>query len=89
MLSHRLRTVSPALFGAAASAGLLAAHGSGPREHAEAKAALQPPGMLMMGTGEYTTGFVHGKGADSDKSQGVVGLVCLDLMSKGKINRWV
>jgi len=41
----------------------------------------------MMGTGEYTTGFVDGKGADSDKSQGVVGLVCLDLMEKGKISR--
>jgi D-galacturonate reductase len=41
----------------------------------------------MMGTGEYTTGYVGGKGADSDKSQGVVGLVCLDLMDKGKISR--
>ena len=50
-------------------------------------AAPAKPGVLMMGTGEYTTGYVGGKGADSDKSQGVVGLVCLDLMQKGKINR--
>ena len=51
---------------------------------AEAHAATKPtpPGVLMMGTGEYTTGYVGGKGADSDKSQGVVGLVCLDLMQK-------
>lgn len=41
----------------------------------------------MMGTGEYTTGFVGGKAADSDKSTGVVGLVCLDLRSRGKLSR--
>ena len=86
MMSHRLRAVSPSLLGAVTTCGFLTAlttqHGE-----AEAKAALKPPGVLMMGTGEYTTGFVGGKGADSDKSQGVVGLVCLDLMDKGKINR--
>lgn len=47
----------------------------------------QPPGCLMVGTGEYVTGFVDGKGADSDKSTGVLGLVCLDLRSRGKIGR--
>jgi len=41
----------------------------------------------MAGTGEYVTGFVGGKGADSDKSTGVLGLVCLDLRSRGKIDR--
>ena len=86
MLAHRLRAASPALLGAATVAGFLAARAD-QRHEAEAKAALTPPGVLMMGTGEYTTGFVGGKGADSDKSQGVVGLVCLDLMDKGKINR--
>jgi len=45
------------------------------------------PGCLMVGTGEYVTGFVGGKGADSDKSTGVLGLVCLDLRSRGKIDR--
>jgi len=45
------------------------------------------PGCLMVGTGEYVTGFVGGKGADSDKSTGVLGLVCLDLRSRGKIGR--
>ena len=84
MLSHRLRSVSPALLGAVTTGGFLTAVASR-RDEAEAKAALKPPGVLMMGTGEYTTGFVGGKGADSDKSQGVVGLVCLDLMDKGKI----
>ena len=26
--------------------------------------------VLMIGTGEYTTGYVHGKGSQSDKSKG-------------------
>ena len=41
--------------------------------------ASDPPGCLMMGTGEYTTGFVGGEASKSDKSTGVVGIVCLDL----------
>lgn len=41
----------------------------------------------MLGTGEYTTGFVGGKASDSDKSTGVVGLVCLDLRERGKLGR--
>jgi D-galacturonate reductase len=53
---------------------------------AEGKARA-PPGCLMAGTGEYVTGFVGGKGADSDKSTGVLGLVCLDLRKRGKIDR--
>ena len=32
-----------------------------------------------MGTGENTTGFVGGEASKSDKSTGVVGIVCLDL----------
>ena len=38
----------------------------------------------MLGTGEYTTGYVDGKGADSDKSAGVVALCMLDLQLRGK-----
>merc|ERR1719203_2736444 len=64
------------------------------RKHAPAEAEgwfgggkPKPPGCLMAGTGEYVTGFVGGKGADSDKSTGVLGLVCLDLKSRGKIDR--
>lgn len=26
--------------------------------------------VLMIGSGEYTTGYVHGKGSQSDKSKG-------------------
>lgn len=26
--------------------------------------------VLMIGTGEYTTGYVHGKASQSDKSKG-------------------
>ena len=57
MLAHRLRAASPALLSAATVAGFLAARAD-QRHEAEAKAALTPPGVLMMGTGEYTTGFV-------------------------------
>lgn len=48
-----------------------------------------PPGLdvLMIGTGEYTTGFVGGTASDSDKGAGVVALVMFDLRSRGKINR--
>ena len=40
----------------------------------------------MVGTGEYTTGWV-GKKSDSDKSTGVVALVMLDLKQRGKVGR--
>lgn len=43
--------------------------------------------VLMVGTGEYTTGYVHGAPADSDKSAGVVALTMFDLRSRGKVNR--
>ena len=39
----------------------------------------------MLGTGEYTTGWV-GKASDSDKSTGVVALVMLDLKRRNTIN---
>ena len=45
----------------------------------------QNPNVLMLGTGEYTTGWV-GKASDSDKSTGVVALVMLDLKRRNKIN---
>lgn len=41
----------------------------------------------MIGTGEYTTGYVNGKPADSDKSTGVVALVMMDLKRRGKTER--
>jgi D-galacturonate reductase len=43
--------------------------------------------VLMVGTGEYTTGYVDGKGADSDKSAGVVALAMFDLRRRGKVDR--
>eukprot|EP01113_Clastostelium_recurvatum_P048927 TRINITY_DN8992_c0_g1_i2.p1 TRINITY_DN8992_c0_g1~~TRINITY_DN8992_c0_g1_i2.p1 ORF type:complete len:429 (-),score=72.43 TRINITY_DN8992_c0_g1_i2:234-1520(-) len=45
------------------------------------------PSVLMVGTGEYTTGFVDGKSTTSDKRLGVVALSMFYLRSKGKINR--
>lgn len=38
--------------------------------------AMAPPAVLMVGTGEYTTGFVSGAASTSDKKVGVVGLTC-------------
>jgi len=42
---------------------------------------------LMVGTGEYTTGYVHGSAAQSDKGAGVVGLTLFDLREQGKVGR--
>ncbi len=42
---------------------------------------------LMIGTGEYTTGYVHGAAAGSDKSAGVVALTLFDLRRRGKLDR--
>ena len=42
---------------------------------------------LMIGTGEYTTGYVHGSAADSDKSAGVIGLTLFDLHRRGRLDR--
>lgn len=43
--------------------------------------------VLMIGTGEYTTGFVHGAASNSDKSAGVVALTMCDLRQRGKVGR--
>jgi D-galacturonate reductase len=43
------------------------------------------PSCLLIGTGEYTTGYVHGAGSASDKTVGVVGLTFFDLRSRGKV----
>lgn len=45
------------------------------------------PNVLMIGTGEYTTGFTGSGASDSDKSTGVVALVMLDLKRRGKVGR--
>ena len=43
--------------------------------------------VLMIGTGEYTTGYVHGSAADSDKGAGVVALTMFDLRRRGRVGR--
>ena len=48
---------------------------------------MPPPGVLMLGTGEYTTGFTGQGASDSDKSTGVVALVMLDLRRRGKVGK--
>ena len=43
--------------------------------------------VLMMGTGEYTTGYVGGQASDSDKGAGVVALTMFDLRRRNKVDR--
>eukprot|EP00598_Pedospumella_elongata_P007344 CAMPEP_0184985464 /NCGR_PEP_ID=MMETSP1098-20130426/14130_1 /TAXON_ID=89044 /ORGANISM="Spumella elongata, Strain CCAP 955/1" /LENGTH=464 /DNA_ID=CAMNT_0027509551 /DNA_START=33 /DNA_END=1427 /DNA_ORIENTATION=+ len=47
----------------------------------------KPVNVLMIGTGEYTTGFVNGSPSDSDKSKGVIALSIFDLRSRSKVAR--
>ena len=42
--------------------------------------------MLMVGTGEYTTGFTGGD-SQSDKRAGVVALTMMDLRARGRLGR--
>ncbi|OAJ43769.1 hypothetical protein BDEG_27091 [Batrachochytrium dendrobatidis JEL423] len=42
--------------------------------------------VLMVGTGEYTTGYVYDGASVSDKKIGVVGLVLYDMRRKGKVD---
>jgi D-galacturonate reductase len=48
---------------------------------------LKPVNVAMIGTGEYTTGYVYGEAAQSDKATGVVALVLMDLKKRGKTGR--
>lgn len=43
--------------------------------------------VLMIGTGEYTTGYVGGSAADSDKGAGVVALTMFDLRRRDDVDR--
>ncbi|PFH56295.1 hypothetical protein XA68_16766 [Ophiocordyceps unilateralis] len=47
--------------------------------------AMQPLNVVMIGTGEYTTGFVGSGASASDKKVGVVGLTMFDLRRRGKV----
>ncbi|KAK3308710.1 uncharacterized protein B0T15DRAFT_572825 [Chaetomium strumarium] len=48
---------------------------------------MEPLNVLMVGTGEYTTGFVGGGASGSDKKVGVVGLTLFDLRRRGKVGK--
>ncbi|CDZ96485.1 d-galacturonic acid reductase [Phaffia rhodozyma] len=49
-------------------------------------ASLETLPVLMVGTGEYTTGFVGGGQSTSDKKIGVVALTMFDLRRRGKVS---
>lgn len=42
---------------------------------------------LIVGTGEYTTGYVHGQASQSDKSAGIVGLSLFHQRALGNVER--
>ncbi|KAF2837918.1 D-galacturonic acid reductase [Patellaria atrata CBS 101060] len=48
---------------------------------------MAPLNVLMVGTGEYTTGWVGTGGSQSDKKVGVVGLTLFDLRRRGKVGK--
>src|SRR5215475_2648586 len=48
---------------------------------------MSRPSVLMVGTGEYTTGYVHDGASGSDKSAGVVALSLFDMRRRGKVDR--
>ena len=48
---------------------------------------MSRPSVLMVGTGEYTTGYVHNGASGSDKSAGVVALSLFDMRRRGKVGR--
>ncbi|EDQ88734.1 uncharacterized protein MONBRDRAFT_32677 [Monosiga brevicollis MX1] len=49
--------------------------------------ALPKVNVLMCGTGEYTTGYVHDSSSKSDKAKGVIGLCMFELRRLGRIGR--
>jgi D-galacturonate reductase len=53
----------------------------------ESNKEVMPVNVLMIGTGEYTTGYVNGMPSDSDKSAGVVGITMCDLRERNKVGR--
>ncbi|KAK4213322.1 putative d-galacturonic acid reductase [Rhypophila decipiens] len=48
---------------------------------------MEPLNVLMVGSGEYTTGFVGSGASESDKKVGVVGLSMFDLRRRGKVGK--
>lgn len=46
---------------------------------------MKTTSALVIGTGEYVTGYVHGAASGSDKGAGVVGLTLFDLRRRGLI----
>src|SRR4029453_15807662 len=50
---------------------------------------MSRPSVLMVGTGEYTTGYVHDGASGSDKGAGVVALSFFDMGRRTRVGRLV
>jgi len=51
------------------------------------KTSAELPDTLIVGTGEYTTGYVHDRRTGSDKKCGVAALTFFDLRGRGKVGK--
>ena len=47
---------------------------------------MSPPKVLVIGTGEYVSGLVHGSESTSDKGAGIVALTLFDLRERGLVS---
>ncbi|MDA7516532.1 Gfo/Idh/MocA family oxidoreductase, partial [bacterium] len=47
---------------------------------------MPAPKVLVIGTGEYVTGLVHGSESTSDKGAGIVALTLFDLRERGLVS---
>jgi len=47
---------------------------------------MSVPKVLVIGTGEYVTGLVHGSTSTSDKGAGIVALTLFDLRERGLVS---
>ena len=51
--------------------------------HSASSGRSGPPNILLIGTGEYTTGLVNGQPSNSDKAAGIIALTVFHLRSRG------
>ena len=48
---------------------------------------MNAPKVLVIGTGEYVTGLVHGSESTSDKGAGIIALTLFDLRERGLVSK--
>jgi len=87
LLTRQVSKLEKPSAAAAALAAVSLSHTNNNNNAAAGPSATAPVNVLMIGTGEYTTGYVNGAASDSDKGAGVVALTMLDLKQQGITGR--